>query len=324
MAEGEQLKYTRRREKIESLLNELQGGEEKRAYQSNPSDIEAKRQYRYRCAELKAKLEAICRKETRYQKRDAVLSVLKADGAGSNSSPLQAAYVELLMEFFRGTPRGCQCWIKDLMSSYGAKKEAGEMLYWDIFQGTWLPKVMMEAAYIFPVSFGEKAMTYIFGSNEWKVLVLDKGLWDQRFGTMTFGELDGKKLAFCKAGQPGASYLYLRYLVAMARHFGIEKEETGVQRSGDCRVTVQELVEAWNSQEIDICEDVLRGFASLLGNDRYFGEDKRKLLLSTHIMPNETDKMVETLEQMGFEEDGDEEDEECEEDEEDEATDDED
>ncbi|PGH09185.1 hypothetical protein AJ79_05714 [Helicocarpus griseus UAMH5409] len=122
---------------------------------------------------------------------------------------------------------------------------------------------------------------------EWKVLVLDKGIWKKRFGTMTFSELREKKLAFQTPSRPRAHHGPSMSCYGEYRHSEGETPDD----------TMAELTKAWGTRSGYLCDNVIRGFVEELGNE--IPEDAKEEMLNHSSEEGiEADELANTLEDL--------------------------
>lgn len=116
--------------------------------------------YLKRKAELEEEREAAERKIRRYKARAQIVQAAKTN----NPVSMRASYLELVMSLLSKTSRKSQgSFIRDLKEKYGAKKVEGAKWVWSPVEGDWADKRDVKAAHVFPLSFGQETMTYIFG-----------------------------------------------------------------------------------------------------------------------------------------------------------------
>jgi hypothetical protein len=119
-----------------------------------------KRRYLERKAELHDANKSAIRKMRRYEARERIIAAAKT----SNPVTARASYIELMMTLLTRTSRTDQShFIRALGTSYGYQKIGNSKQIWSPVLGQWVSRDGAKAAHIFPLSLGQKSMTYIFG-----------------------------------------------------------------------------------------------------------------------------------------------------------------
>lgn len=164
----------------EEALNDLLLKGKMRARRTDP--VAAKRveqEHRQQQAALSTRRQSLRRRERRYGARSKVVSRTKT----SDLPSARAAYVQLMMDMLETTSRKEQStMVKNLLEAYGTMTdEAGQPWVWNVFAGDWIQRSVVKAAHLFPLSFGQDTMTYIFGYEGSPEMNLSfNGLWMPR------------------------------------------------------------------------------------------------------------------------------------------------
>lgn len=199
--------------------------------------------YLKRKAELKEETKSAKRKCRRYEARERILEAAKTTDIIS----VRASYLELVITLLTKTSRSNQSsFVQELSSRYGARKIGPVKYVWSPVTGDWDVRSHTKAAHIYPLSLGQKSMTYTFGEDakdeinraqnglflpiaveeaydrylltivpceeetspqEWKILVLDRGgLWNSPANFLGVGKHFGDLHQKRLEFQPGNSF----------------------------------------------------------------------------------------------------------------------
>ncbi|KAF3491559.1 uncharacterized protein GIQ15_01076 [Arthroderma uncinatum] len=100
------------------------------------------------------------RRKDRDKERTSILSMEKINDLPT----LRSAYADLFLSIRRSTSRdGQRSFVRGIESAYGVKRDGKVTRYPCILDGGWYFRAYYAATHIFPPSYGQKAMTHIFG-----------------------------------------------------------------------------------------------------------------------------------------------------------------
>lgn len=296
---------------------------------------DAKSAYLHRYEKLQKKSQSIRRKATRHSKRDAVLLEAKT----SNIKSLQAAYVEMLVNWFpKDTRRDRNQLASDLAKTDGVRTIAGwcEQVWSPVVPG-WINKPDTKVAHIVPLSVGQAAMTYLFGEDaKWEINTAKNGMWlPPKVRDMfhkrelvivpvdtTKEPLEWKMLVVgLEVVWDETAYWIVKFgdlhekRVAFhesaqprARYLYFHYLCAMIHRSRDIRqpngsaADISELSRAWGSNASYICKNVIAAFVRQL-RDAIPAEalkDIRRKRCTEGISENEAEKMVASIENLDF------------------------
>lgn len=118
--------------------------------------------YLQRKVEFEEESETAARKIRRYKARERIMEAATT----KNSASMRASYLELMMSLLSKISRANQdAFVIDLKNQYGSKVISKNDFVWNTVTGTWRYRADMTAAHLFPLSFGQATMTYIFGKD---------------------------------------------------------------------------------------------------------------------------------------------------------------
>ncbi|KAM5448759.1 hypothetical protein MaudCBS49596_005266 [Microsporum audouinii] len=264
----------------------------KRANAAYPNDG-SHREYPSNIEEVARRQQSVQRKQDRQRARNIVRSFSKA----GDLPMVRVAYAELLTllktRMFCFNERN---FLSNLKRAYGTIKNEDIQYYWDVFHNTLITHEVFSAARIFPLSYGQSTMTYIFGldaigeinsarngllvqrpfasrfdAHKFSIVPQDPNSSDpQEWKAVSIGEprpydefFCEKKLIFLTEERPSARYLYFHYIVSLISHYQ-ERKRDDIAAPPD--PYIPRLSTVWGTGKGYLRESVVLGLVEELGD----------------------------------------------------------